>query len=85
MRRKLLNVGGEWALPLSAEQLTTINVDENDAAVLVRLVDGDPPRMVIRSAPTFTEAMETTLSEHAEVLLTLATVPSNLVYAEGEE
>ena len=73
--RKLQNMDNGWALPLTEEQVSALGLDETDTAVLVRLVDGDPPRLVIRRAPTFSEAMEDTLATHGEALRRLAAVP----------
>jgi hypothetical protein len=77
MRRRLQRLGDAWALPLSAEHLSAIGVDETDAVVLVRLEDGDPPRLVLRRVPSFDEAMQDTLMEHREALVTLAAYPDN--------
>jgi|GEM_PF-2790994 hypothetical protein len=76
LRQRLVQLGDKWALPLSAEHLDALGVGETETAVLVRMENGDPPRLVIRRAPTFDEAVESTLLEHGEALRQLATVPA---------
>ncbi len=79
MKRKLQRVGREWLLPLSAEQLEVLGIDSNgtEAGVLVRVEQGDVPRLIIRRAPTFDEAMHDTLEIHGEAIARLAAIPDD--------
>lgn len=75
MRVQLQRMGDGWVLPVTAEQLKALGLDEKEVAVLVRLENGEISRLVIRRAPTFPEAMEATLEQHGEALRRLAAVP----------
>lgn len=79
MRQRLVRLDDGWALPLSEEQLAGIGIGKGDAAVLVRIEEGVPPRLIIHRAPTFDEAMEDTLTQHRQALVTLASIEN----AEG--
>lgn len=75
-------MGDGWVLPLTAEELNALGVDGEDGSVLVQVQGGDPSRLIIRRALTFTEAMEETLDCHKEALVRLAALDTD---AGGKE
>jgi hypothetical protein len=79
MKRRVEKRGPQLLVALTSE-LERIGASE---AVLVRVVEGDNPQIVLSCPLTFEEALDSTLTDHAEALRTLATMPSN-GRAEGE-